>query len=261
MGGERRARLLAEARNDIERAGGKAGLARQIGERERGQAGLLGRLQHAGVAHRQRRADGAPADLHRVVPRHDMAGHAVRLAQRVDGVAVEIGDRLAHHLVGRPGVEFHVARHRDRVGAGLLERLADVERLDPRQVVDAGEDQIGKPRQQAAALGGGEPPHGPGERALRRFDRGVDVGAAAARDRADFDAARRILDRQARARSRLDPAPVDETFAGVEPGRHWLSSSRVPLSGAAPHLLDDFDHARELDPLIRLVEVVAVRGR
>ena len=57
MGGERRARLFAEARHDIERAGGKARLAREIGERERSEAGFLRGLQDAGVAHRQRRAD------------------------------------------------------------------------------------------------------------------------------------------------------------------------------------------------------------
>ena len=138
MGGERRARLLAEAGHDIERAGRKTRLPREVGERERGEAGFLRRLQHAGVAHRQRRADGAPGDLHRIVPRHDMSGHAMRLAQGVDRVAVEIGDRFAHHLVGGAGVELHVARHRQRVGAALLQRLADVERLDPRKLVDAG---------------------------------------------------------------------------------------------------------------------------
>ena len=120
MRGERRAGLLAEARHDVERAGGKTRLPREVGERERGEAGFLRGLEHAGVAHRERRADGAAGDLHRIVPRHDMSGHAVRLAQGVDRVAVEIGDRFAHHLVGRAGVELHVARHRQRVGAALL---------------------------------------------------------------------------------------------------------------------------------------------
>ena len=119
MGGERCARLLAEARHDIEGAVRKARLAGEIGERERSEAGLLRRLQDAGVAHRQRRADRAAGDLHRIVPRHDMAGHPMRLAQGVDGVAVEIGNGLAHQLVGRAGVELHVARHRQRRPRGL----------------------------------------------------------------------------------------------------------------------------------------------
>src|SRR5271156_4560078 len=54
------------------------------------------------------------------------AAPMVRLAQGVDRIAVEIGDRFAHNLVGRAGVELHVARHRQGVGAALLYGLADV---------------------------------------------------------------------------------------------------------------------------------------
>ena len=62
VGRERRARLLAEARDDIERPRGKPRLPREVRERERGEAGFLGGLQHAGgVPHREGRADGATA--------------------------------------------------------------------------------------------------------------------------------------------------------------------------------------------------------
>ena len=47
------------------------------------QAGVLGRLDHAGVAGGERRAGAAAEDLHRIVPRDDVAGDAVRLAQTV----------------------------------------------------------------------------------------------------------------------------------------------------------------------------------
>ena len=43
------------------------------GEGQRREARLLGRLQHRGVAGRQRADDGAADDLHRVVPRNDVA--------------------------------------------------------------------------------------------------------------------------------------------------------------------------------------------
>ncbi len=175
MGGERRARLFAEARHDIEGAVRKAGLAGEIGKRERSEAGLLGRLQHAGVAHRQRRADRAAGDLHRIVPRHDMAGHPMRLAQGIDGVAVEIGNGLAHQLVGRAGVKFHVARHRQGVRAALPQRLADVERLDFGELLDPARDAFAEPHHQPPALGRGEPPPVAGKRPLGRRDRGVDV--------------------------------------------------------------------------------------
>ena len=197
MGGERRARLLAEARDDVERAGRKTRLPRQVGERERGEAGFLRRLQDAGVAHRQRRADGAPGDLHRIVPRHDMPGDAMRLAQGVDRVAAEIGDGFAHDLVGGAGVKLHVARQRQRVGAALLQGLADVERLDAREFVDPGADKIGELQEQPPALGRGETSPGPMKRALGRLDRRIDIGGLPAGDFADLDPARRIFDRQA----------------------------------------------------------------
>jgi GNAT superfamily N-acetyltransferase len=114
------------SRHDVQRAGREAGLLGDAREGQRGEAGLLGRLEHAGIAHRQRRADAAAEDLHRVVPGHDVAGHAVRLAPGERGVAVQVGDRLAMHLVGRAAVELEVARQRDGIGAALLERLADI---------------------------------------------------------------------------------------------------------------------------------------
>ncbi len=219
MGGERGARLLAEAGNDVERACRKTRFPRQIGERERGEAGFLRRLEHAGVAHRQRRADGAPGNLHRIVPRHDMPGDAMGFAQGVDRIAAEIGDGLAHDLVGGAGVKLHVARERQRVGAALLQGLADVQRLDAGEFVDPRVDQFGKLREQPPALGRRETAPGPMKRALGRLDRSIDIGGCPTGDFADLDPARRIFDRQAPARSRRDPAPVDETLVGVEPGQ------------------------------------------
>ena len=91
VGGEGGAGLLAEARHDVEGARRQVGLLGEAGEGERGQARLLGGLQHAGVAGGEGACDRAPDDLHRVVPGDDVAGDAVRLAQGVDGVAG--GDR------------------------------------------------------------------------------------------------------------------------------------------------------------------------
>ena len=100
--------------------------------------------------------DRAADDLHRVVPRDDVAGDAVRLAEGVDGVAGEIGDGLAHQLVGGAAVELDVARERPGVGAGLAERLADVAGLElgrgPRHASSTSRPSAGE---QPAALGGG----------------------------------------------------------------------------------------------------------
>ena len=127
-----------------------------------------------------------------------MTGDAVRLAQGVDRVAVEIGDRFAHHLVGRAGVKLHVARHRQRVRASLLQGLADVERLDMRELIDPFVDQFGELREQPPALGRGEPAPVPCERPFGGLDRRIDVGGLSASDFADLNPARRILERKAR---------------------------------------------------------------
>ena len=219
MGGERCARLFAEARNDIERACGKARLAREIGERKRSEAGFLCGLEHAGVAHRERRADGASGDLHRIVPRHDMAGHPVRLAQSVDGVALEIGDGFAHQFVGRAAVKLHVARHRQRIRAALLQGFADVERLDMSKLVDSFGDQFGELREQPSALSRGQLAPSAAKRLACRLDRRIDIGGFPTSDCADLDPARRVLDRQALARLRLDPASVDEALVDRKPSQ------------------------------------------
>jgi hypothetical protein len=148
-----------------------------------------------------------------------MAGDTVWLAQGVDRVAIEIRNSLAHHLVRRPGVELHVARERQRVRAPLFKRLADVDGLDQRKVLDARADQMGQFREEAAALGRGQPPPWPDEGALGSFHGQLNVDAPAAGDRTDLDSARRIFDRQARTGLRCDPAPVDEALVGVEPGQ------------------------------------------
>src|SRR6187402_2323462 len=54
-----RAPVATEPVQDVERARRQAGVAGDAGESEHRQAGLLGGLQDAGIAHRQRRADAA----------------------------------------------------------------------------------------------------------------------------------------------------------------------------------------------------------
>ena len=98
---------------------GKSGLFGDAGEGERGEAGLLRRLQHRGIAHGQRCADAAPDDLHWIVPGDDMAGDAMGLAQGQHRITLLIGDGLAMELVRRPAVELEIAGERQRIGLGL----------------------------------------------------------------------------------------------------------------------------------------------
>jgi len=213
---QRRAGFFAQARHHVQRAGRQAGLNGDAHEGQRGETGLFGRLQHAGVAHGQRRADAAADDLHRVVPGHDVRGHAVRFAQRQRGVAVDEGDGLAHHLVGRAAVKLQVARQRHRVGAALLQRLAHVQRLQPRQFIGLGQYGRAHLHQHAPALGGGERAPGAVQRRLRGLHGVVHVLRGATGDVRQHAAVRRVVQRQRLARAAGAPAPSDADSGGVE---------------------------------------------
>ena len=60
---ERRARLLAQSRDDVQRALRKADLERELGDADEREPGVLGGLDDAGVAAGKRRPDRAAEDL------------------------------------------------------------------------------------------------------------------------------------------------------------------------------------------------------
>ena len=140
----------------------------------------------------------------------------MRLAQGVDGVAVEIGDGLAHHLVGGAAVELHVAGESHGVGAGLLQWLADVERLDAGEVVDALEHEAADAGKDAAALGRGRPAPDAIEGGAGGGHGGVDIGGLPARNAGNGGAIRGVLDIEVVAAEGGDPAAADEAFRGIE---------------------------------------------
>ena len=216
VGGERSTGLFAEAGNDVERAGGQAGLLGDAGEGNRGETGLLGGLQHDGIAHGQGAADRAAEHLHGIVPRDDVAGDAVRLAQGVDGIAIEIGDGLAMHLIGGAAIELHVAGEGDCIGAGLFERLADIEGFEPGEVVDALEHHAADAGENAAALGSGRAAPGAGEGGAGGGHGGIVIGGAAAGNAGDDGAVGGVLDRQGFAGDGIDPAATDEALGRIE---------------------------------------------
>ena len=216
MRGEGGASLIAEARHDVERAVGQAGFLGDLGEGDGGEAGLFGRLQDDGIAHCERAADRAAEHLHGVVPRDDVAGNAMRLAQRVDGVAIEIGDSLAHDFVGGAAVKFHIAGEGESIGARLLQRLADIQCFYAGEIVDALEHEASDTGKDAAAFGGGRLAPRAGEGGLRGGDGGIDVGFCAARDAGEFGAGGWVLDGQIVAAEGGDPTAADEAFGGVE---------------------------------------------
>jgi len=129
------------------------------------------------------------------------------------------------HLVGGAAVELEVARQRDRVGAALLQRLADVERLESGQRVDVVQHLAADRAEHSAALGRGERAPGAVERRAGGADRGIDVGCAAARDRRKRAAIGRVLERDRVAGVGAAPAAADQQLARIvrDVGFHGVS--------------------------------------
>ena len=157
MAGECIADFVAVAGDDIERAGRKTDFRGQFRHAQQRQTSVFRRFDDADIARRQRAGHAAAKNLHRVVPRNDMAGHAVRLAPGHHAVAVEIGNGVAVQLVASAGVKLEIAGQRQRIGPGLLGGLAAVALLDQGQFFGMLDDFDGQPHQQPAAFSGAEP--------------------------------------------------------------------------------------------------------
>ncbi len=85
------------AGHDVHHAVRDAGLRHDLGEAESGERRLLGRLDDARVAARERRSDLPRGDHQREVPRRDQAADADGLALRVVEDPSE-GERVRQHL-------------------------------------------------------------------------------------------------------------------------------------------------------------------
>ena len=164
---------VAIALHDVEQPVRQAGLGVDLGQRQRRQRRVLRRLEHHGVAHGERRRRLPAGDLDRIVPGADADADAERLAPRIgegaaeiDIVAVEGGDRAAE-IFERIGGRRRVGNQR------LLDGLAGVERLEPRQFGVAGAQDVGGAAQDAAALDRLQPRPG-GLRRARRLDGELD---------------------------------------------------------------------------------------
>ena len=180
---------------DVEDAVRDARLLQQLGREDRRRRVLLRRLEHEGVAARERGRPHPHGHHRREVERRDPGDDAERLADRVDVdpgrgllrvVALEQrrdpADVLDHldpalHLAQRVGEHLAVlGREQAReVLAVLVEELVDAEH------------QVGALRERPLPPGG--------ERRLRRGDRAVDLLDAREGDLARLLAGRRVVDR------------------------------------------------------------------
>ena len=210
---QRRACFMAEAGNDVERPGRQPDCGGQFGELEQREAGVFRRLDHAGIAGGERGAHRAPEDLHRVVPRDDVAGHAMRLANGHDGVAALVGQGFAVQLVAGACVVLEVAREGDGIGACLLHRLAGVAAFQQRQFVGVVGDGLRQLHHQPAAFQCGKASPGPIPAVIggaRCLDGSLDIGGVAACQVGEDTAVGRVDHRNGAAGGRRGPAVVDE---------------------------------------------------
>ena len=203
-------------------AGGQAAILCDVGKGQRRQRRLLGGFQHRRIADRQGRDHGPADDLHRIVPRDDVARHPVRLTQGVNRIAVEEGDGLAVQLVRRPGVEFQIPRQGDHVGPRLFQRLADIQRFKLGQHVDARLDLAAHARQHPPALDRRRPPPWPVQRRARGLNRRVDVLGPPRRQSTQSLAIRRVFDGQDTATVRRDPLAADKNLIGMKGRDHQV---------------------------------------
>ncbi len=150
---QRGASRLAEAGDDVDHTRGIACFQCQFAHPQRGERGLLGRLEHDGTACRQRRPPFPGNHQHGEVPGDDLADHAQRLAPTVAEVIAANRNRLAMDLVGPARVVAQAIDHQRQVAvAALVDRLAVVQSFQLGQLVDVLFDQLRELVHQPAAV-------------------------------------------------------------------------------------------------------------
>ena len=146
MAHERVADRDAVARHDLEHAG-RQHLLGQLDEAQHRQRRLLGRLDDLDVAGGERRPHLPDRHEERVVPRADAGDDPERLAADHRRVALDVlGGRLALEVPRRAREEAEVVGHDPRLVDRDPPRLADVARLEPRELLGVLVDHVGELR-------------------------------------------------------------------------------------------------------------------
>ena len=151
--GESLARLFAEAGDDVEHSGRQPRLQRELTQANRGQRGLLGRLQHDRVAGQQRRRELPRTDDERVVPGNDGRDDSERLAANERQVIGSGRGNLVVELVGELGIVGNTVGGKRYIDSErVADRLADIERLQRREALQVRSHQLREAQQNALAL-------------------------------------------------------------------------------------------------------------
>src|SRR6185436_13868553 len=209
-------------------------LLRQLDEAQHRQRRLLGRLDDLDVAGGERRAHLPDDHEERVVPGRYPGDDAERLAADHRGVALDVlGGGLALEVPRRAGEEAEVVRHHAGLVDGDPPRLADVPRLESRELLGVLVDHVGEPEQELhPVLRRLLAPCLP--RPLGRGDRAVDVLLSGPRHLRDDLARRRIQHLHRLAREGVDELAVDEHLLLRHRNAHESSFARCPTFGRAP---------------------------
>ena len=196
--------------DDVEDAGGQAGLDEQFRDAQRHARIALGRLQDEGIAAGERRRDLPERDHGGEVERRDAGDHAERLAHRidVDAGAGAVGELALHHVRSADADLDHFEPTLD-VALGVGDRLAVLARQDLGQRIVFAVHQFEELHQHAhAALRVGR---GPGRlRSLGVLDRCTQFCGGSQRDGAAHGAVERLHD------VLLAPAGAGDALAAYE---------------------------------------------
>jgi hypothetical protein len=187
-------------------------LAQQAAEVHGRARGQLARLDRRGAPDGQRERKLLADDQQREVPGRDHRHHADRLVQdEPEDVGAERAVRVAVGVAGQRGGVLPQLGGRLDLAVGLGDRLAALERLDPRQLLGVATHELGDAEQDPGALDARHPrPRPLVEGAARGADRSVDVGRACLRIARDDDVVGRARAREAVPVEGLDVVAVDE---------------------------------------------------
>ena len=208
---DRLARGHAVTGDDVEHAG-REDLRRQLSKPQRRQRRLLGRLEHLHVARGQRGGELPHGHHQRVVPGSDAPDDPDRLAAEEGRVAAHVlAGGLALEHARRSREEPDVVRANRHLVLRVRQRLADVPRLDLRELVRVLVERVGELQQHLGALTGRrlQPL---GQRLLRGLDGAVDVLCRCARHLGDRVAGRRVEHLHGLAAGGVDPLAADEVL-------------------------------------------------
>ena len=217
MGAKRGAAVVAVAGEDVEHRGRQMLLA-DPGEHENAERGVLGRLQHHGVAGAKGRGDLERGEQHRRVPRDDRAHHPDRLAPRIAQQVLPERQGLALELAREATEVPEDIRGQRRLGPRLgAERIAGLGGDDARKLLDPRLDRVGDPEQPPPALARGHVPPAC-ERLGRGLYRPIDVLGAGAGHVGEDAPVRRVLDGNSLAGGAVDAFAVEQHSMGVGDG-------------------------------------------